>query len=212
MTNSDRIDQYLAGQLSESERALFELEIANDSALAQEVALQRELIRAIQSKGAKEYLQRVEKNIQRREKIFRRVKIYAPAIATAACLLVGIFFQSNLNQTCRGLGYGIELEAEPSRGDDARSRIFELVESEDFEAALTLIHKEREVLPSIYPDTEEGEYLKHQSDIYRADLDWYEAVVYLRAGKYWKSRKCLKHIVSREGYYSMPASKILDNM
>lgn len=61
MTNNDRIDLYLTDRMPASERASFEREMAEDSALAQEVALQRELVRAIQSKGAKEYLQQVEK-------------------------------------------------------------------------------------------------------------------------------------------------------
>ena len=212
MTNNDRIDLYLTDRMSASERASFEREMAEDSALDQEVALQRELVRAIQSKGAKEYLQQVERNIQRRKKRFRIFKIYAPAIAAAACLLVGIFFQTNLNRTCRTLGYGLELEIELSRGDDTRGHIVELIESENFEAALTLIHQERKTLPSVYPDTEEGQYLKHQDDIYRADLDWYETVVYLRAGKYWKAKKWLKRIASEQGYYSSQASMILDKM
>ena len=212
MTNNDRIDLYLTDRMSASERASFEREMAEDSALAQEVALQRELVRAIQSKGAKEYLQQVERNIQRRKKRFRIFKIYAPAIAAAACLLVGIFFQTNLNRTCRTLGYGLELEIELSRGDDTRGHIVELIESENFEAALTLIHQERKTLPSVYPDTEEGQYLKHQDGIYKADLDWYETVVYLRAGKYWKAKKWLKRIASEQGYYSSQASMILDKM
>ena len=212
MTNNDRIDLYLTDRMPASERASFGREMAEDSALAQEVALQRELVRAIQSKGAKEYLQQVEKNIQRREKRFRIFKIYAPAIAAAACLLVGIFFQTDLNRTCRALGYGLELEIESSRGGDALGRIVELIESENFEAALTLIHQEREALPSVYSDTEEGQYLKHQDDIYKADLDWYETVVYLRAGKYWKAKKWLKRIASEQGYYSSQASMILDKM
>ena len=191
MTNNDRIDLYLTDRMPASERASFEREMAEDSALAQEVALQRELVRAIQSKGAKEYLQQVEKNIQRREKRFRIFKIYAP---------------------CRALGYGLELEIESSRGGDALGRIVELIESENFEAALTLIHQEREALPSVYSDTEEGQYLKHQDDIYKADLDWYETVVYLRAGKYWKAKKWLKRIASEQGYYSSQASMILDKM
>lgn len=212
MTNNDRIDLYLTDRMPASERASFEREMAEDSALAQEVALQRELVRAIQSKGVKEYLQQVEKNIQRRGKRFRQFKIYAPAIAAAACLLVGIFFQTDLNRTSREVGYSLELGIELSRGDDALGRIVERIESENFEAALTLIHQERKTLPSVYPDTEEGQYLKHQDDIYKADLDWYETVVYLRAGKYWKAKKWLKRIASEQGYYSSQASMILDKM
>lgn len=213
MTNNDRIDLYLTDRMSVSERASFEQEMAEDSALAQEVALQRELVRAIQAKGAKEYLQQqVEKDIQHRKKRFRMFKIYAPTIVAAACLLVGIFFQTGMNRTCRALGYGLELEIESSRGDDALGRIVELIESENFEAAITLIHQEKEALPSVYSDTEEGQYLKHQDDIYKADLDWYETAVYLRAGKYWKAKKWLRRIASEHGYYSSQASMILDKM
>lgn len=212
MTNNDRIDLYLTDRMSVSERSVFEREMAADPALVEEVALQRELIRAIQAKGAKEYLQQVEKSIRHKGKRFRLLKIYAPAIAVAACLLVGIFFQTDLNQTCRELGYSLELEIEASRGDDALVRIVERIESEDLEAALSLIHQERKALPSVYPDTEEGQYLKHQADIYMADLDWYETVVYLRKGNYWKAKKWLKRIASEQGYYSSPASKILDQM
>lgn len=69
MTNNDRIDLYLTDRMSASERASFEREMTEDSALAQEVALQRELVRAIQSKGAKEYLQQVEKIFSAGKKI-----------------------------------------------------------------------------------------------------------------------------------------------
>lgn len=212
MTNDDKIDLYLTGQLSAPEKDLFELEMAKNPELAQEVAFQRELIQAIQAKGAKEYLQKVEQNIQLRQKRTHLFKIYIPTIAVAACLLIGVFFQFNLNQTSRALGYGIKFDMETSRGNDGLENVTALIESKDFETALTFIRQERQTTPDFDLNTEEGQYLHHQHNIYIADLNWYEAIAYLRAGKYWKAKKCLKQIVSENGYYSAQAQEILNQM
>ena len=87
----ERIDNYVMGKMTADERLSFEQEIANDAELQAEVALHRDVVRAIRMKAAKEHLQNVERQIraeERRRKVFKQL---APVIALAACLVVGVF-------------------------------------------------------------------------------------------------------------------------
>lgn len=213
MIDYDKIDLYLTGRLPEAERTQFEQEMLEKPELAHEVAMQRDLIRAIQKKGAKEYLQNIERNIQHKARRARIFKIYIPAIAVAACLFIGVFFQIRLEQTCRNIGYGIPLEIEYGRDGNTLDSIIGLIETGDFKTALSLVQQERESSAHSFDlNTDEGRYLKHQTDIYMADLDWYEAIIYLRSGRYLAAKRCLKRIVSEQGYYSSMASDILSRM
>ena len=87
----ERIDNYVMSKMSAEERNSFEQEIANDAELQAEVALHRDVVRAIRMKAAKEHLQKVERQIRAEENRRKVFTIRIAAVALAACLVVGVF-------------------------------------------------------------------------------------------------------------------------
>ena len=77
----ERIDNYVMGKMTADECLSFEQEMAADVALQKEVALHRDVVRAIRMKAAKEHLQKVERQIRTEE---RRRKVFTIRIAAAA--------------------------------------------------------------------------------------------------------------------------------
>ena len=109
----ERIDNYVMGKMSAEERNSFEQEIANDAELQAEVALHRDVVRAIRMKAAKEHLQKVERQIraeENRRMVFKRL---APVIALAACLVVGVFVDYDNRGDYKD--YAANIEITPSR-------------------------------------------------------------------------------------------------
>src|SRR6056297_1951036 len=60
----ERIESYLSGEMADSEKSAFEREMAQDTALREEVAIQRELIQAVELGALEETLLEIEKEMQ----------------------------------------------------------------------------------------------------------------------------------------------------
>ncbi len=137
----ERIDKYVTGRMSEEERLLFEQELTSNPGLQEETALQRDIVRAIRMKAAKEHLQRLEHDIQartRRRKIFRIVNV--SSFAVAACLAIGLFVHVERVSDYKAVGNRIELATESVRGDEnTPTVILEAIGRSDYEVALELI-------------------------------------------------------------------------
>lgn len=209
MNSHDIIDKYIKGQLSEMEIATFEQEMREDSELAQQVELRQEIAQAIYQKGLKDLLKKTEAGIKAkalRNKIF---KIYLPSLAVAASLIVGCFIYISTSR-CSTLGYSIELTQAQLRGGN--DKILTHIESKEFEAALALIEEFRTAQYQFDTSTEEGRYEALQYTQTKEDLEWYEAVVYMRMGKFRKARHCLQEIVKNNGYYSDEAGKLSNEL
>ena len=192
----ERIDNYVMSKMSAEERNSFEQEIANDAELQAEVALHRDVVRAIRMKAAKEHLQKVERQIraeERRRKVFKQL---APVIALAACLVVGVFVDYDNRGDYKDYAANIEITPSRAAGYEVNEVIYKIAENNYTEALATI----------------EEAMAQDISVSERDELEWYKAVTYMRMGKWVKARKLLKQIAASDSAYSEDAQKALKEL
>ena len=192
----ERIDNYVMSKMSAEERNSFEQEIANDAELQAEVALHRDVVRAIRMKAAKEHLQKVERQIraeENRRKVFKRL---APVITLAACLVVGVFVDYDNRGDYKDYAANIEITPSRAAGYEVNEVIYKIAENNYTEALATI----------------EEAMAQDISVSERDELEWYKAVTYMRMGKWIKARKLLKHIAASDSAYSEEAQKALKEL
>lgn len=192
----ERIDNYVMGKMTADERLSFEQEIANDAELQAEVALHRDVVRAIRMKAAKEHLQNVERQIraeERRRKVFKQL---APVIALAACLVVGVFVDYDNRGDYKDYAANIEITPSRAAGYEVNEVIYKIAENNYTEALSTI----------------EEAMAQDISVSERDELEWYKAVTYMRMGKWIKARKLLKQIAASDSAYSEDAQKALEEL
>ena len=192
----ERIDNYVMSKMSAEERISFEQEIANDAELQAEVALHRDVVRAIRMKAAKEHLQTVERQIraeERRRKVFKQL---APVIALAACLVVGVFVDYDNRGDYKDYAANIEITPSRAAGYQVNEVIYKIAENNYTEALATI----------------EEAMAQDISVSERDELEWYKAVTYMRMGKWVKARKLLKQIAASDSAYSEDAQKALEEL
>ena len=207
MNTEERIDRYVSGLMEGDERQLFETEMSQDKNLEEEVRLQQEVVLAIQKKGLRQMMQDKEKEIRTRA---ARRWIYLPSALLAACLVIGIFFRIGHVRDCKELGESIVLEAVQMRGESDSDEILDAINAGKYEDALCQIEALRMQVPEFDLTSEEGQYDKMRFDNQMEDLDWFEAVAYMRMGKVRKSRQCLSAIASNpDGLYASQAAEAL---
>ena len=210
MNTEERIDRYVSGLMEGDERQLFETEMSQDKNLEEEVRLQQEVVLAIQKKGLRQMMQDKEKEIRTRA---ARRWIYLPSALLAACLVIGIFFRIGHVRDCKELGESIVLEAVQMRGESDSDEILDAINAGKYEDALCQIEALRRQIPEFDLDSEEGQYDKMQFDNQMEDLDWFEAVTYMRMGKVRKARQCLSAIASNpDGAYASQAAEALKTL
>lgn len=210
MNTEERIDRYVSGLMEGDERQLFETEMSQDKNLEEEVRLQQEVVLAIQKKGLRQMMQDKEKEIRTRA---ARRWIYLPSALLAACLVIGIFFRIGHVRDCKELGESIVLEAVQMRGGADSDEILEAINAGKYEDALCQIETLRMQVPEFDLNSEEGQYDKMQFDNQMEDLDWFEAVAYMRMGKVRKARQCLSAIASNpDGVYASRAAEALKEL
>lgn len=195
----ERIDNYVMSKMSAEERNSFEQEIANDAELQAEVALHRDVVRAIRMKAAKEHLQKVERQIraeERRRKVFKQL---APVIALAACLAVGVFVNYDNRGDYKDYAAGITIAQEaPARGErDMVNEVAIEINDKNYAEALALIDE----AATMEIDTSEQQ-----------DLEWYKAVTYMHMGKWMKAHKLLKQIAASDSIHKADAEKALKEL
>lgn len=190
----ERIDNYVMSKMSAEERNSFEQEIANDGELQVEVALHRDVVRAIRMKAAKEHLQKVERQIraeERRRKVFKQL---ASVIALAACLVVGVFVDYDNRGDYKDYAANIKITPYRAAGYEVNEVIYKIAENNYTEALATI----------------EEAMAQDISVSERDELEWYKAVTYMRMGKWVKARKLLKQIAASDSAYSEDAQKALE--
>ena len=210
----ERFDNYIRGQMSESERLAFERELANEKTLRADFELYKEVVDAIQVRGAKEFLQGVERQIQvknRRRKIFA---LQISGVAIAACLAIGVFLNLNYTNNYRTYGDAIVLDISVSRGGGSIvDAVASSIEKEQYSDALSLIKTGEKQQPNF--EGLVGDELDYAEQLFRTeqdDLEWCKAVTYMRMGKWYKARKVLRQIASSNSYYKEEALTALETL
>ena len=218
----DRIDNYILGKMSDEERLAFEQEMSQDESLQEEVALQRDIVRAIRLKAAKEHLQAVEREIQakeRRRQVFI-VKLSNVARLVAACLIIGViagssYYYVDTANTYRDCGLNIQSEILAERGgargeEKYSDKAITAMENGDYKLALDII-EEGESIKFAFDDP--NSTLREQAllefKFEQEDLQWFKAVTYMRMGKWIKAKRLLKEIAASDSYYKTKAEKAL---
>lgn len=210
----ERFDNYIKGQMSESERLAFEHELANNETLRTDFELYKEVVDAIQVRGAKEFLQGVERQIQAKN---RRRKVFAlqiSSVAIAACLAIGVFLNLNYANNYRAYGDAIVLDISVSRGEESIvNAVASSIEKEQYSDALSLIKTGEKQQPNF--EGWVGDELGYAEQLFQTeqdDLEWCKAVTYMRMGKWYKARKVLRQIASSDSYYKEEALTALETL
>lgn len=207
MDREERIDKYVSGQMDEVEKAAFESEMNQNEDFAADVRLRQEIVLAVRRKGVEDVFRAKEREIRSHS---ARKWLYLPSALLAACLVIGIFFRIGHVRDCKELGESIVLEAVQMRGESDSDEILDAINAGKYEDALCQIEALRMQVPEFDLTSEEGQYDKMRFDNQMEDLDWFEAVAYMRMGKVRKSRQCLSAIASNpDGAYASQAAEAL---
>ena len=192
----ERIDNYVMGKMTADECLSFEQEMAADVALQKEVALHRDVVRAIRMKAAKEHLQKVERQIRTEERRRKVFTIRIAAAALAACLVVGVFVDYDNRGDYKDYAANIKITPSRAAGYEVNEVIYKIAENNYTEALATI----EEVMAQDISVSE------------RDELEWYKAVTYMRMGKWVKARKLLNQIAASDSAYSEDAQKALEEL
>lgn len=210
----ERIDKYISGEMSEDERSSIERELTSDPELQTEIALQRDIVRAVRMKAAKEHLQQIELAIQAHKRRRNVFVLRFSGFAAAACLLLGIFVHFKQVNDYKTAGNTIDLVSDYARGGEpATDAIRSAIENKEYAKALNMISlvEEPEFKSEFtHPDLIEQDRLEHELQM--ETIRWYKTVVYMRMGKWVKARKMLKQIANSNGLYKSQAQSALDRL
>ena len=158
---------------------------------------------AVREKGAKAHLAALEQSIVQRQ----RVLVRTLSIAASFILLMGVGVDLKISNDVRTVGYAFN----PVEGQSGGSEITALMESKEIKEALVKIDEARIIVGQEIADpiSDDPDYLT-QLEIDSQELDFLEAVCYMRQGKYFKAKKALKEIASSDGHYSHEAESLLE--
>lgn len=217
---SDRIDRYILGHMSESERISFEEELVIDSDLRHEYDIHLDIILATQRVHLREYLKKVEIENQIRRKIMvRRISTWSVAAAVLCFCVIGLDYKVSADLSDAALLSYAQTDKPSSRSDgeldDLIAISYSCLGDNDMEAALNAIGKAEKLIAENMQkpvlseeDAYRHEIMRMQSD----DLEWYKALVFMKSGKIIKSKQILKKIADSESRYAEKAKDILETI
>lgn len=231
----EKIDNYILGRLSAEQTSAFEEEIRASEALREEVALQREIVTAVQLTAADVMLRRLradhiaeqaEAEREAREAAERRAEAERrrrraftwgfATVALAACFVVGLFIHIDYRNSYIAYGNTIVLTELEVRGDEVLSNeIVEAIEAKHYERAHALISQARQMTfdEARFADgtAEEVAYEREVFTQEQALVEWLEAVTLMREGRWLKARRQLKAIAASDSPYREEALRAMSN-
>ena len=235
----DKIDEYIRGTMSVSDRIIFEGEVRQNAELRQEVEVQTSISDAVQAVHLKQLLQQIEADMAQaneespiatdingeanpvivvRPNVFRRQLSYW-ASAVAAVMI--IFFSGNSwRQTQRYKGFGNDYYSalvEPvvrdgNELDKLLSSSYTLIGAGDYDAAVSYLNEARKQIDNglALPIVDEESEYEHEILLEKLyDVDWYEAIILMRQGKCRKAKEALRNIATSDSPYARNAKNIL---
>ena len=238
----NRIDEYIRGTMSDTDRVIFENEIRQNADLRHEVEVQSSISEAVQAVHLKHVLQGVEAELANSDNVYSSSRDEKSPDSVAATLARGlywrrfyqwttvaatvaiVFFSGNsLRQSHRIKGFGNEyyagLIAPSSRDGNSLDNMLSLSYSQigtgDYELAEETLTKAKELIDEglKVPVTDEvSEYEHTIYEMKRYDVEWYHALIVMKQGKYHKAKGLLKEIADGDGPYVSEAKDILNQM
>lgn len=215
---SEKIDRYVLGQMSEEEKVAFEAVLSSDPELKHEYELQREIILATQRLHFKRHLQNIEQQARlKRKRMIRTVSTWSIAAAIVCVCVVGVDmkYSSDLRNTSM-LCYaeiGAPLTRSDSEVDELLAQAYELIGENELGAASSKILAAEKIINEELKQpatTEEEQYRREIMLLQKQDIDWYKALILMKEGEIFKSRKALKKIASSDNRYAEQAINILE--
>lgn len=215
---SEKIDRYILGQMSLEEKAIFEAELSSDTELKHEYELQREIILATQRLHFKRHLQNIEHQARlKRKRMIRTISTWSIAAAIVCVCVIGVDmkYSSDLRSTSM-LCYaetGAPLTRSDSETDELLSKAYELIGKNELGAASSKILAAEKMINEELKQpvsTEEEQYRKEIMILQKQDIDWYKAMILMKEGEIFKSRKALKKIASSDSRYAEQAKELLE--
>lgn len=215
---SEKIDRYILGQMSLEEKAIFEAELSSDTELKHEYELQREIILATQRLHFKRHLQNIEQQARlKRKRMIRTISTWSIAAAIVCVCVIGVDmkYSSDLRSTSM-LCYaetGAPLTRSDSETDELLSQAYELIGKNELGAASSKILAAEKMINEELKQpvsTEEEQYRKEIMILQKQDIDWYKAMILMKEGEIFKSRKALKKIASSDSRYAEQAKELLE--
>ena len=215
---SEKIDRYVLGQMSEEEKVAFEAVLSSDPELKHEYELQREIILATQRLHFKRHLQNIEQQARlKRKRMIRTVSTWSIAAAIVCVCVVGVDmkYSSDLRKTSM-LCYaetGAPLTRSDSEVDELLAQVYELIGENELGAASSkILAAEKIIIEELKQPatTEEEQYRREIMLLQKQDIDWYKALILMKEGEIFKSRKTLKKIASSDSRYAEQARNILE--
>lgn len=216
---SERIDKYILGKMTDSEKIAFEKELGENSDLNNEYQLQKEIALATQRFHFRRHIESVEGKLQimRRNRIRKLWRCSIAAAMIGICILgLDLKYSSQVKATSLAC-YEI-MDAPVTRsGSTVDAMINEIYQAlgdrehgeieTNIANVLTIIN-ESLTKPVI---SEEDRYTHEVLLMQKQDIEWYNALLLMKQGKVIKSRKALRNIASAEGRYAAIAKQILEN-
>ena len=237
----DRIDEYIRGTMSDTDRVIFENEIRQNADLRHEVEVQTSISDAVQAVYLKQVLQGVEAELTQSKQAspfthegkdktsavalpsylhWRRFYQWA---AVAAAVAIVFIYGNSLWQSNRIKGFGNEyyasLDIPSARDGNSLDSLLTLsysqIGSEDYDLAEETLDKAKIMIEEglKVPVTDEVSEYEHSLFEFKLyDAEWYHALIVMRQGKYHKAKSILKEIANGNGPYALGAKQILNTM
>lgn len=237
----DRIDDYIRGNMSVGDRNIFERELRKNAELRQEVELQASISDAVQVVRLKQLLQQIEVDISVaqeksraysinendnsilvvRSDYFHKSLLFSISIAVVVVLLFFLGNSWRLTNKIKGFGneyYAALIEPVSRDGNTLDNLIiscYSLIEAEEYDAAIAHLNEARRLI--VYGFTmpivdEESDYTHKLLEKKQYEVDWYEAIILMRQGKYRKAQKVLKSVAETSSPYANNAKYIMNQM
>ena len=215
---SEKIDRYVLGQMGLEEKAIFEAELSADPELRHEYEMQREIILAAQRVHFRHHLKDIEQQVRlRRKTTIKTVTSWSIAAAIVCVCVLGLDmkYSSDLRDTSM-LCYaetGAPLTRSDNEIDNLLSEAYELIGKNELESALSMILSAEKIIketPLYDAISEEAKYQYEIRLLQEQDLEWYKALILMKEGEIFKSRKVLKQIASSNSRYANAARTILE--
>lgn len=206
---TEQIDNYLLGKMSDTERAAFEQQLAADAALRQKTALQREIINAIREQAAieqkvRQQVKEIDLRIKRQRKIRRwAIGILSP-VAVAACLMAAVLIpQLHRLQNMPSPEYASIAGAYSNlRGFSDIPEITDLMDKGMYVEADEMITASIESLGDVTPDDSQQYETKE-------DLLYLQAVCAINQHRLLRSKRLLRQVADMKGLHRQEAEQLL---
>ncbi len=213
---NNRIDEYLTWAMSESEKAAFEKDLAEDKNLSDEVDAQRTIAGAVQTAHLRNMLADIEVDLQRKRLLHRIVAWTSSAAASMVIILGGYSIrQSNVFKTI-GNECFTELAPPVSRDgnslDSLLARAYSQIAVNEYTAAASALSEARLMIDDGLKATVADEESRYRHTLLRQhlhDVDWLEAIILMKQGKWRKALRFLDAIAESQGPYSDSAREIV---